>query len=220
MTAPSFGPCVVLASSAALFLVGCVAVAPPGGNASRQAAAAAAADAGNGTSAQGTTCTEACPSLDCPEGTHAAPLSGDCCPSVCEPDDCSVVDCPPLDCAAGTHSTQPKGTCCRVCSPNPTPSASDTCEEGQAGYDSYVAQITASLGAGTCTQDGDCRLVVIDNPCSHGCGTAVAARFAETLKQDLNDYAATHCAACPTGGAACPSTERTAFCTGGVCSAH
>jgi hypothetical protein len=107
-----------------------------------------------------------------------------------------------------------------VCVRNAAAAPGETCTEGQQGYDSYYSQITESLGAMNCMDDGDCRLVVIDNPCSHGCGTAVAARFATTLKSDLDDYASTHCAACEGGSDACPSTEHVAFCTGGVCSSH
>jgi hypothetical protein len=98
--------------------------------------------------------------------------------------------------------------------------ASDDCANARAGYDSYVAQVTAALGATECMDDGDCRVVMIDNACSHGCGVAAAARLASTLKQDLDDYAATHCDACTAGGDTCPTLERLAFCTGGVCSAH
>jgi hypothetical protein len=96
----------------------------------------------------------------------------------------------------------------------------DDCRNGRAGYDSYAAQITAPLGATDCVDDGDCRIVMIDNACSHSCGVAVAARVAPTLKQDLDDYATTHCDACPASGDACPALERVAFCTGGACSAH
>ena len=98
--------------------------------------------------------------------------------------------------------------------------ASDDCENARAGYDSYVAQHMAELGATACMDDGDCRVVMIDNACNHGCGVAVAARIATTLKQDLDDYATTHCSACTAGGDACPPLERLAFCTGGACSAH
>ncbi len=101
-------------------------------------------------------------------------------------------------------------------------SGSDPCTEGQSGYDSYVEQISASLGAARCDQDGDCRFIVIDNPCSHGCGTAVAARTATALRGALDDYAATHCSACPSGstGAVCPATEHVAYCAGAYCAAN
>jgi hypothetical protein len=97
---------------------------------------------------------------------------------------------------------------------------SDDCQNGRAGYDSYESQITATLGATDCVDDGDCHIVVIDNACSHGCGVAVAARVASTLKQDLDDYAAAHCDACPASNDACPAQELLAFCTGATCSAH
>lgn len=98
--------------------------------------------------------------------------------------------------------------------------ASDDCRDGRAGYDSYESQIAATLGATNCVDDGDCRIVMIDNACSQSCGVAVAARVASTLKQDLDDYAAAHCTACPASGDACPALDRVAYCTGGVCSAH
>lgn len=98
--------------------------------------------------------------------------------------------------------------------------ASDDCRNGRAGYDSYESQITVTLGATDCVDDGDCRIVMIDNACSHSCGVAVTARVASTLKQDLDDYAAAHCDACPGSDDACPALDRAAFCTGGVCSAH
>jgi hypothetical protein len=169
---------VALSGLAALSASACVAVAPPGGAAGSRGGASEEADAGGtGTASGASSCDVACPTLDCPDGMHPAPLSGECCPTNCEPDDCSLVDCPPLDCASGSHSTKPRGSCCSVCSGNPAPLPGDTCEEGQQGYDSYYSQLTASLGAMNCMDDGDCRVVVIDNPCSHGCGTAVAARL-------------------------------------------
>jgi hypothetical protein len=98
--------------------------------------------------------------------------------------------------------------------------ASDDCRNGRAGYDSYESQITAALGGTDCVDDGDCRIVMIDNACSQSCGVALAARVAPTLKQDLDDYAAAHCSACPASDDACPALERVAYCTGGACSAH
>jgi hypothetical protein len=107
--------------------------------------------------------------------------------------------------------------------PGDDPSAADpgeTCERGQAGYDSFFEQMVAGLGANLCMADGNCRITIIDNRCSHGCGIAVNARVAATLKANLDDYAATHCAACPKSDTPCPTVEYVAFCTGGVCSAH
>ena len=220
MERPAPFPSRWLAVVPGLLTFACVAVAPPSGASGRRGAAVQADGGAVGGPSAAATCDTACPVLDCADGMHPAPLSGECCPTVCEPDDCSLVDCPPLECASGTHTAKPNSSCCAVCSPNAPAAAGETCTQGQAGYDSYFSQITASLGAMNCLEDGDCRLIVIDNPCSHGCGTAVAARQALTLKSDLDDYAATHCAACDTGGDSCPATERVAFCTGGVCSSH
>jgi hypothetical protein len=96
----------------------------------------------------------------------------------------------------------------------------DSCERGQKGYASFLQQMVQGLGANLCMDDGNCRIVVIDNRCSHGCGTAVTARQASTLKANLDDYASTHCAACPASGDPCPPVEHVAFCAGGVCSIH
>lgn len=96
----------------------------------------------------------------------------------------------------------------------------NACAEGRDGYESYAAQISDSLGATNCMDDGDCRIVMIDNLCNQGCGTAVAARVASTFEQDLDDYASTHCDACPPNTDSCPALELLAYCTGGVCSAH
>jgi hypothetical protein len=96
----------------------------------------------------------------------------------------------------------------------------NACTEGRTGYESYAEQLTDSLGATNCTDDGDCRVVVIDNLCNQGCGVAVAARVAATLQQDLDDYASTHCDDCSPSSDTCPPLELLAFCTGGVCSAH
>lgn len=165
-------------------------------------------------------CETACVPLECGEGMHPAPLSGECCPTTCEPDDCSLVDCPALRCQTGSHLTQSKNSCCSVCTRDPGAAPGETCERGQAGYDSFFEQMVAGLGANLCTGDGSCRITVIDNRCSHGCGIAVASRVASTLKANLDDYAAAHCAACPTSGTPCPPVEHVAFCTGGVCSLH
>jgi hypothetical protein len=96
----------------------------------------------------------------------------------------------------------------------------DDCRNGRAGYESYESQIIDSLGATNCMDDGDCRIVVIDNACGQSCGVALTARVASTVQQDLDDYAAAHCDACPASSDACPALERVAYCTGGACSAH
>jgi len=209
-------PCV-----ATLLLGGCFAVGKPSGSSGRRSNLG---DTDGGTSTAGEetpACVQACPTLECGGGTHPAPLSGECCPTTCEPDDCSLVDCPPLDCGSNTHAVQPKTSCCAVCQPNPAALPGDTCEEGQAGYADFREKRTAALGAKGCEADSDCRVVIIDNACDHGCGTALLARIATALKADLDDYAANHCAACTSGTATtCPPLDRVAFCTGGLCSAH
>ena len=207
---------------AGVAVCGCFAPGAPGGaNGQRDGVTSTQFDGGTGTGSDpAPACAKACLPIDCAEGMHPAPLSGECCPTQCEPDDCSLVDCPPLDCAGGTHASKPKSSCCTVCTPNAAATSGETCDQGQQGYQSYLSQLGDMLGASLCTEDGDCRLVTIDNACSQDCGTAVAARVAATFKADLDDYASTHCMACPSGGNACPDTERVAFCTGGVCSAH
>src|SRR5262249_12237713 len=167
-----------------------------------------------------TTCDEACTPPECPSGMHPAPLSGECCPTTCEPDDCSLVDCPPLDCGSTMHAARPKSSCCSVCQRNAAPLATDTCELGQAGYADFREKDVAALGATHCEADSDCRVIVVSNACEEDCGTAVAARVATTLKADLDDYASNHCGACSSSGTTCPALERVAFCTGGTCTAH
>jgi hypothetical protein len=107
-----------------------------------------------------------------------------------------------------------------VCQPNPTALPGETCDQGQQGYADFREKTLAALGARFCEADSDCRLVVLDNACEQNCGTAVLARVASTFKTDLDGYAANHCAACDSGGTACPPLGRAAFCTGGICSAH
>jgi hypothetical protein len=139
---------------------------------------------------------------------------------MCVPSDCSTVDCPPLDCGSGTHAAKPSGRCCASCVANPPATSGETCDQGQTGYASYVEQETLALGAALCNVDADCRIVKLDNSCSHGCGTALNARMAADLQSRLVAYAADHCGACPPTGPGCPPVELLPFCTGGVCSAH
>ena len=161
-----------------------------------------------------------CAPLECGPEMRPMPLPGECCPTLCEPLDCSTIDCPPLDCASGTHSEKPNGLCCAGCVKNPAAAAGATCDQGQAGYADYFDQTMSSLGAALCEADSDCRIVVIDNPCSHGCGTAVAFRTATDLQSRLQTYASAHCGACEQTSPGCPPVEQFAYCTGGVCSAH
>jgi hypothetical protein len=151
---------------------------------------------------------------------RAVSLPGECCPTMCQPTDCSLVDCPAIDCATGTHAVKPSGLCCATCVANPKPKPGETCDQGQAGYTAFYDQTVSTLGATFCNADSDCRIVTLDNPCNHDCGTAVAARSATELKSVLSTYAAAHCAACDQTGPGCPAVEQFAYCTGGVCSAH
>jgi hypothetical protein len=162
----------------------------------------------------------ACAPLECPPEARALPLPGECCPTLCEPSDCSTVDCPPLDCASGMHSVKPNGLCCAACVKNPAPKSGETCAQGQVGYDAYLNTTMSVLGASFCEMDTDCKIVVLDNPCNHGCGTAVAFRTATELQARLSTYASAHCAACEQTSPGCPPVEQFAYCTGGVCSAH
>jgi hypothetical protein len=211
----------LLAATLCLSIAACVKVVDPG-SASGGRSEVSNADGGSVTSPEddSPTCDQVCAPLECADGMHPAPLSGECCPATCEPDDCSLVDCPALGCPVGSRPVKSRGSCCSVCAREPATVAGETCERGQAGYDSFFEQMVAGLGANLCNADGNCRITVIDNRCSHGCGIAVAARVASTLKANLDDYAATHCTSCPTSGTPCPEVEHVAFCTGGVCSAH
>jgi hypothetical protein len=150
----------------------------------------------------------------------AVPLPGECCPTMCVPSDCSTVDCPPLQCAPGAHAVKPAHFCCELCVTNPPPLSGESCDQGQQGYADYLARTTTALGAASCNADSECRILVIDNPCDHGCGAALGARTGAELRSLLSDYAAAHCAACPQTGPGCPPVEQRAFCTGGFCSGH
>jgi hypothetical protein len=182
----------------------------------------ASGDAGLGVSSDdsGVCAPSACAPLECPPETRAMPLPGECCPTLCEPSDCSTVDCPALDCASGTHPEKPNGLCCAACVKNPKPKSGETCDQGQAGYADYLDKTMSALGASFCDTDKDCKIVVIDNPCQHGCGTAVAFRTATELASRLSTYASAHCAACDQTSPGCPPVELFAYCTGGSCSAH
>jgi hypothetical protein len=198
----------------------CVATGNPNGqNGGR---ARTAGDGGSQVSGNdsGVCASSVCAPLECGPGTRAMPLPGECCPTLCEPSDCSTVDCPPFDCVSGTHPEKPNGLCCTACVKNPAPKRGETCGQGQAGYADYLDQTMSALGAALCNADSDCRIIVIDNPCDHGCGTAVAFRTANELKSRLSTYASAHCAACEQAGPGCPPVERFPYCTGGVCSAH
>ncbi|HVU04218.1 MAG TPA: hypothetical protein VHE30_20815 [Polyangiaceae bacterium] len=168
----------------------------------------------------GTCSTFGCAPLDCGPGFRGVPLPGECCPTVCESTDCSLVACAPIVCPEGTHGATSADRCCPTCVSNPKAKPGETCETGQTGYQSYYDRTVNQLGAVFCDVDSDCRIVALANACSHDCGTAVAARAASSLKSALSTYAADHCAACDLSAETCPPVERTAFCTGGVCSAH
>jgi hypothetical protein len=158
-----------------------------------------------------------CEPLECGSGLLAMPLPGECCPTICVPDDCSTVDCPPLACPAGTHEAASRGSCCKHCV---TDSAgSGTCEEGQTGYATFLNQLLGSAEVSACSQDSDCRLVSLDNSCGASCGTPVSGRGAATLTTSANAYADAHCAAC-TAPTPCPPVERFAICLSGACSAY
>src|ERR1041385_7956447 len=112
----------------AFVIGGCVALGVPGkaggGRAGvTDADGGAAASAGNDSPG----CAQGCAPLECGEGMHPAPLSGECCPTVCEPDDCSLVDCPALNCPSGQHASKAKGSCCSVCTHDPAPGPGATC---------------------------------------------------------------------------------------------
>lgn len=158
-----------------------------------------------------------CQVLECGSGMIPISLPGECCPTMCVPDDCSTVDCPPLACPAGTHETTTKGSCCKKCANDSA--GGGTCEEGQTGYASFLAQRLGSADVASCNTDADCRLVSLDNLCGVSCGTPVSVRGAATLIAGADAYADAHCAAClaPTP---CPPVERFAICAGGTCSAY
>ena len=89
----------------------------------------------------------------------------------------------------------------------------------QNGRRVFLKTMTA-LGASFCDADKACKIVILDNPCNHGCGTAVAFNTATELENRLSNYASAHCAACEQSSPGCPPVDLFAYCTGGVCSAH
>src|ERR1041385_2853102 len=205
--------------SAAMVLVsGCV--VPPGSGAG-PGAGVGSGDAGAGQSEQDGACARTkCDPLECGSGLLPLPLPGECCPTVCVPSDCSTVDCPPVECPAGTHQKIPAGTCCATCARDtPATGASGSCEDGQAGYQAYLATLLAAADVSSCNADSDCRLVRLDNTCGASCGTAVSVRGGSAITSAANAYAAAHCAACPPS-TPCPPVEQFALCSGGGCTAH
>jgi hypothetical protein len=210
----------MVAALAAAFVFSCVAQGKPTGQ--RGQGNQISADGGvELPGADSSACaSQVCAPLECGPGTRAMPLPGECCPTLCEPSDCSTADCPPLDCASGTHPEKPNGLCCAACVKNPKPASGETCDQGQAGYATYRDQTMAARGAALCSADSECKVLVIDNPCEHGCGTAVTFKSALDLASRLATYASAHCAACAQTGPGCPPVEQFPFCTGGVCSSH
>lgn len=195
------------------FVTACV--VPPGTGTQRSGAASR--DAGGDGAVTGECPSVECAPLECGAGLMPYPLPGECCPTLCIPDDCSTADCPPLECPDGTKAASVKGSCCKRCV---TSSAgSGTCDEGQSGYASFLARLLSSQEASSCDRDGDCRLVSLDNACGATCGTALTVRGAAAVTSSANTYADEHCGACP-APVPCPPVERFAICSGGVCTAY
>lgn len=205
-------PTVLVAS---MLLTACA--VPPGEG---RGAGAHSGDAGaDGAFGDGACARAKCAPLECGQGLMPLAFPGECCPAACVPDDCSTVDCPAAPtCPPGTHSDKPAGTCCSQCVAD-TSAGGGTCEEGQAGYADFLARELASAMASNCNTDADCRLVALDNPCGASCGTPVSVRGASTILSEANAYAAAHCAACP-AATPCPTVERFAVCSGGVCTSY
>jgi len=185
-----------------------------GGSALGDGGPDAARAAGDGACAQAK-----CDPLECGSGLLAIPLTGECCPTVCVPDDCSTVDCPPVECPSGTRSVVPNGRCCAECTTTTAPASSGTCAQGQQGYASFLSTLLASPSISSCAVDSDCRLVTLANACGPGCGTSASVRGAASLSSSANAYAAAHCAACPPAEP-CPPVEQFPVCSGGVCTAY
>lgn len=194
-------------------LLGSCAV-PTGTGTGRSGAGDAAAD---GKSTDPACAMVECDPLDCGAGFVAMRVPGECCATVCIPDDCSTADCPPLACAEGTHPAASKGSCCKTCVKDTVESG--TCEQGQTGYAAFLAQQLGSPEVSGCNKDSDCRLVPLDNPCGVSCGTPASVRGAATLIADTDAYAGAHCAMCP-APSPCPPVERFAICVSGACSAY
>jgi len=95
---------------------------------------------------------------------------------------------------------------------------SGTCEQGQTGYASFLAQRLGSAEISGCSKDTDCRLVPLDNACGASCGTPASVRGAAALVASADAYADAHCAECP-APSPCPPVERFAICVSGTCSA-
>jgi hypothetical protein len=103
---------------------------------------------------------------------------------------------------------------------SPASASSGNCDQGRTAYATFLANELSTLDATSCTEDGDCRLLVLDNTCQADCGTAVNVRAATTLLDAVQAFAADHCAACPADGTGCPPTEQAARCVSGQCQVY
>jgi hypothetical protein len=195
-------------------LLGGCAVPRPGAGRSGAGSGDAAAD---GMSVDPACVNVPCDTFECGAGFIATRLPGECCATVCIPDDCSTADCPTLACAPGSHPESVKGSCCKRCVKDDD--SAGTCEQGQSGYAAFLAQRLASPEVSGCSKDADCRLVLLDNACGVSCGTPASVRGASVLTASADAYADEHCAACPPPSP-CPPVERFAVCVGGACSAY
>jgi len=181
--------------------------------------AASGGDAGIEDTVTDAACRRAlCDPLECTEEMHAVTLPDECCPSLCAPNDCSLEVCTKVSCAEGFHPEKPKGACCQTCVRDAA--SSGTCEQGQEGYFDYRDQLMGGDTATTCTVDSDCRVVIFDNACEHGCGAALRGNVASSVRDALSGYADQHCGKCGEAAPQCPSVRSSAFCTGGYCSLH
>jgi hypothetical protein len=191
--------------------------AVPTGTGTGRSGAGAGDAAADGKSTDPACRTVECDPFECGAGFVPMRMPGECCATVCIPDDCSTADCPAPSCTTGTHAAASKGSCCKTCVKDEV--GSGTCEQGQTGYDAFLAQQLGSPEVSGCSKDSDCRLVPLDNSCGVSCGTPASVRGAAALEASTDAYADAHCAACP-APSPCPPVERFAICVSGSCSAY
>lgn len=148
---------------------------------------------GGATGTGGSVCL--CLDIGCAPGyAPVPPAPGECCSTECKLDcsgvGCSAID---LDCKPGWHVGNLPDECCPLCVPNvPIP-----CDEAIKRYDAFREERIAQYQALGCEPAGACAIFGESNRCRQTCGTPIPLKGRDFIEEDLGNFAADYCTACP-----------------------
>jgi hypothetical protein len=125
---------------------------------------------------------------------------------------CAGASCPAIACAKGLKYASVPGQCCGTCVPDP-----DACSKAQFEYGYFRDQLLAAPGALSCSVNADCRYLSSNAACGAPCvSSAVSARAAAGIEQQLTQFATGNCSFCPAEQPPC-SAPPAPLCIDGMC---